>query len=327
MPIPTPGDVHVNRPLTNISIAYIQEATAFIADKAFPTVPVQKQSDRYFKYLKEDWFRSEAKERAPATESAGSGWRIDNTPTYYATVFAVHKDVDDFTRANSDEPIDMDRDATLWVTQQLLLKREQVWAQNYFRTTVWDTDLQGVPAAPGAGQFLQWDQASSTPIEDITGAAVLIAQKTGFRPNVLVLSPTVYNAIRNHPDVLDRIKYTQRGVVTTEILAGLFDVERVLVPWGVINPAPEGVPGDADFDFIFGNHALLVYANPTPSILQPSGGYIFSWTGYLGAGPAGNRIKRFRIEQIGADRIEGEIAFDAKLVAPDLGVFFANAVA
>ena len=116
MPIPTPGDVHVNRPLTNISIAYIQEATAFIADKVFPTVPVQKQSDRYFKYLKEDWFRSEAKERAPATESAGSGWRIDNTPTYYATVFAVHKDVDDFTRANSDEPIDMDRDATLWVT-------------------------------------------------------------------------------------------------------------------------------------------------------------------------------------------------------------------
>jgi hypothetical protein len=60
--------------------------------------------------------------------------------------------------------------------------------------------------------------------------------------------------------------------------------------------------------------------------LQPSGGYIFSWTGYLGAGPAGNRIKRFRIEQIASDRIEGEMAFDAKLVAPDLGVFFEDAV-
>jgi hypothetical protein len=326
MPLPTPGDVHVNRPLTNISIAYIQDSANFIADKVFPNVPVTKQSDRYFKYLKEDWFRVEARERAPGTESAGSGWRIDNTPTYYAPVIAVHKDVDDQIRANSDEPIDMDRDATLWVTNQLLLKREKIWAENYFMPNVWDTDLEGVNAGPGAGQFLQWDQASSTPIEDVTNAAVAIAEKTGFRPNVLVLAPKVYNAIRNHPDVLDRIKYTQRGVVTTEILAGLFDVDRVLVPWGVVNTAAEGVDGDAGFEFVFGNNALLTYANPTPSILQPSGGYIFSWTGYLGAGPAGNRIKRFRIEQIASDRIEGEMAFDAKLVAPDLGVFFEDAV-
>lgn len=324
MPIPTTGDVHVNRPLTNISIAYIQDATNFIADKVFPNIPVSKQSDRYFVYLKDDWFRVEAQERAPGTESAGSGFRIDNTPTYYAPVYAVHKDVADQIRANSDQPIDLDRDATIWVTQQLLLKREQIWASRFFRDNVWQTDLQGVNANPAAGQFLQWDQANSTPIEDITNAAILIAERTGFRPNVLVLSPKVYNAIRNHPDVLDRIKYTQRGVVTTEILAGLFDVDRVLVPWGVVNLANEGAAGD--YSFIFGNNALLVYANPNPSILQPSGGYIFSWTGYLGAGPAGNRIKSFRMEQVASDRIEGEIAFDAKLVAADLGVFFEDAV-
>ena len=47
---------------------------------------------------------------------------------------------------------------------------------------------------------------------------------------------------------------------------------------------------------------------------------------YLGAGPSGNRIKRFRMEQIASDRIEGEMAFAAKLVAADLGVFFEDAV-
>lgn len=324
MPLPTAGDVHVNRPLTNISIAYIQSQDQFIADRVFPNIPVSKQSDRYFVYEREDWFREEAQERAPGTETAGGGWRIDNTPTYYARVYGVHKDVDDQIRANADEPLDMDRDATLWITQQLLLKRERIWAASYFRTTVWGTDLVGVPGAPGVGQFTQWDQANSTPIEDVTNAAVAIAELTGFRPNVLVLSPFVFNALRNHPDVLDRIKYTQRGVVTTELLAGLFDVDRVLVPWGVVNTAPEGVQGN--FAFVFGKSALLVYANPNPGILQPSGGYIFSWTGYTGAGPAGNRIKRFRIEQIASDRVEGEIAFDAKLVAPDLGVFFSGAV-
>ena len=49
--------------------------------------------------------------------------------------------------------------------------------QNYFRTTVWDTDLQGVPVALAQGSSCSGDKASSTPIEDITGAAVLIAQK------------------------------------------------------------------------------------------------------------------------------------------------------
>lgn len=321
MPLPTGRMVHVNRPLTNISIAYIQEQEMFIADQVFPNVPVNKQSDRYFKYLRDEFWRPEAQKRAPATESAGGGWKIDNTPSYFADVWAVHKDVDDQIRANADQPIDMDRDSTTWVTQQLLIRRELEWVENYFAAGVWSTDLVG-DAAPGPGEFLYWDADDSDPIKDVTDAAIEIAELTAHRPNVLVLAPRVFNVIRNHEEVIDRIKYTQRGVVTTEILAGLFDVDRVVVPWGVYNTAAEGL--DLDTEFIFGDNALLVYANPSPSILQPSGGYIFSWTGYLGAGPAGNRISTFRMPQLNADRIEGEMAFDAKMVAPDLGVFFSN---
>jgi hypothetical protein len=47
MPNPTQADLHVNVPLTNVSIAYIQKADAFIATKVFPKVPVSKQSDLY----------------------------------------------------------------------------------------------------------------------------------------------------------------------------------------------------------------------------------------------------------------------------------------
>ena len=63
MPNPIRQDIHVNRPLTNISVAYIQKATSFVAGQVFPIVPVKKQSDRYFVYLKEDWFRDEAMKR------------------------------------------------------------------------------------------------------------------------------------------------------------------------------------------------------------------------------------------------------------------------
>lgn len=319
LPQPTMRNVHINQPLTQISIAYIQQANQFVATRIFPTIPVQKQSDRYFKYLRDNWFRSEAKERAPATESAGGGWTIDNTPTYYAKVYAVHKDVDDQIRANADNPIDMDRDATEWTTHQLLLNREKIWVANYFQTGIWTGDLDGTGA-----DFEQWDIATSTPIEDVTEESINMARRTGFKPNVLVLSPSVFNALKNHPDIIDRVKYTQMGIVTADLLASLFEVDRVVVPWAVENTAVEGQA--LDMDFIFGDHALLLYANPSPGILQPSAGYHFSWTGFLGAGQQGNRIRSFRMEHLSADRIEGEQAFDAKLVAPDLGTFFANAI-
>lgn len=312
MPQPSYSQVHVNRPLTNISVAYMQRAENFIADKVFPMVPVSKQSDRYFVYDKSDFFRADAQLRAPATESAGSGYNLDNTPTYYAPVYALHKDVDDQTRANADDPLNMDRDATEYVTQQMMLRRELVWSSRNFTTGVWATDT--TPST-------KWDNASSDPISDIKNAGINVAGATGFKPNTLVLSPRVFNALSEHPDVLDRIKYTMGpAIATPQLLAQLFEVERVLVPFAVVNSANEGATDS--IDFIYGENALLTYAAPRPSIMMPSGGYNFTWTGLLGAGATGIRIKSFRMEHLSADRIEGEIAYDPKVVAPDLGVFF-----
>jgi len=148
MPQPTRADVHVNRPLTNVMVAYMQDLKAFIADKVFPIVPVMKQSDRYFKYTKGDWFRDEAKKRAPGTESAGGGFTIDNTPTYFADKYAFHKDVDDDTRQNADQPLNLDRDATNFVTRRLLLRRERAFVTNYFGTGIWTGGTGGTDVVP-----------------------------------------------------------------------------------------------------------------------------------------------------------------------------------
>ena len=323
---PTPGDLYVSRPLTAISTIYIQNAANFIADTVFPQVPVQEQSALFFQYSMADFYRIEAAERAPGSETRGSGFDVNLSPVYYARVYAVHKDLDDYTRAAAQAPIQLDQAATQWVTQQLLMLRETKWVQAYFTTGVWGTDLTGVAGAPGAGQFRQWsDYTNSDPIGDIGTHALGIAGATGYKPNILVLSPYVYQILKNHPQVLDRIKYTQRGIVTEDILAALFDIDRVVIPFAIQNYSKEGQA--ASFDFIYGKHALLLYASGNPSLVQPSAGYTFTWTGYLGAGLAGNRIKRFRIEQNASDRIEGECAFDMKIVAPALGVFFSTAVA
>ena len=57
MPNPTISSVHTNRPLTNISIAWRQAATDFVADRVFPIIPVQKQSDLYYVYDRSYWYR------------------------------------------------------------------------------------------------------------------------------------------------------------------------------------------------------------------------------------------------------------------------------
>lgn len=326
---PTQGDVHVNAPLTNISIAFIQDQTSFIASQVFPNIPVMKQSDRYFTYPKEYWFRTEAELRGISSESAGSGYTVDSTPSYFCDVWAVHKDVDDQIRANTDTPLDSDRDATMFVTQQLLLKRDLDWASQYFLAGVWGQDTVGDTTSPSwPGETYPWsDYTNGDPMVDIAKAQTAMQRQTGFRPNVLVIGPEVYTAFRNHPKVLDRIKYTQRGIVTVDLLAALFDVDRIVIANAIKNTGAEGLAQTgADYSFVFGKSALLLYSNPTPSILTPSAGYTFTWTGLFGGLGMGMRINRFRMEWLKSDRVEGEMSYDLKIIAPELGWFFSNIV-
>jgi hypothetical protein len=310
MPQPTASAVHVNRPLTNISTAYLQDQTQFISSRVFPNVPVQKQSDQYFVYPKGQWFRSDAKERAPGTESAGSGYDVD-TATYFSKVYALHKDIDDQIRSNADSPINLDSEASEFVTRGLLLKREKDWAAKYFTTGIWSADV--TPST-------LWDAANSTPITDIRTQMGNIKKATGFMPNKLVLSEDVWIKVQDNADFLDRIAITQRKIVNKELLAAVLGIEEVMIASAVENTAKEGATDS--FDWVFTKDALLVYAAPRPSLMHPSGGYTFSWNGYLGASQEGLRMLRFRIDARRSDRVEGEMAYDQKLVASDLGVFF-----
>lgn len=319
MPQPTATQVHVNQPLTNISIAYVQSETAFVASRVFPIVPVDKKSDVYYQYTKNDWFRDEAKPRAPSTPSAGSGYNVDASPSYNCKRNAIHKDIDDEIRGNFDNPLDPDRDATQFVTQRILLRQERAWADAYFKTGVWATD--NTPAN------LWSDYANSDPIGNVRTGTRTILANTGFKPNKLVLGYDVFTKLQDHPDIIDRIKYTGGAsrTVTKEQLAALFDIETIEVCEAVYATNIEGEA--AAMDFVHGKHALLVYAAKTPSLLQPSGGYIFAWKGISGGMGKTVAVKKFRIEEITSDRVEAEYAFDQKLVASDLGYFFASVVA
>lgn len=334
MATPTPTDAHVDSILTNILVAFMQDQNEFVASRVFPIVSVDKQSDLFYSYPRAPWFREEAQLRAPNTESAGGEWTL-TTDSYRCDVFAIHKDIDDQLRANADSPINLDRDATEYVGRQLLMKMESEFTAAFFTTGVWTgaasgNDQTGVVSAPGADQFLQWNDPASTPIEDIARLSDQMMEKTGFRPNKLTVGAGVFTELKNHPDVLDRIKYTQRGIAAEDLLAQLFDVDEFLVARSTRNTAGEGLTDS--YSFYFGSAGLLSYSPASAGLMQPSAGYTFSWTGYTGTGGVqglgvGSRINRYRVDLTRSDRIEGEMSTDMHVVAADLGIYLASAVA
>lgn len=333
MPNPTQSDLHVNVPLTNVSVAYIPNAGDYICQKVFPKVTVQKQSDLYWKWSKSDWRRSDVVKRAPGTESAGVGWNYD-TDTYFAHVYAVHRDIDDQVRANADSNFNLDSDSTKFLTNQMLLKREIDWTNTFFKTGVWETEYTGVASGVGAGEFLQWNDAASDPIKDVTDWKIRYRLLTGYSPTFMVIGSDVMKELKSHPDIIDRIKYTQRGVVTEELIASLFDIPKLLVSYASkvdddarINDA-RAQDAAATYSFIADTKsALMGYAPSAPSLLTPSCGYTFVWNGYHAGNSEGIRMKQFRMEHIAADRLECEMTYDMKVVAPDMGVFLNTVVA
>jgi hypothetical protein len=325
---PQLGDVHVDAPLTNMSVAYIQDQAAFVADRVFANIPVLKQSDRYYVYNRADFNRDEMEERAPGAESAGNGYDLDNTPTYFAPVQAYHKDVPDQIRANSDSVLGPDRDATIFVTNKALIRRERTFAAKYFQPGVWLNQAVGVSATPGPGEFLQWNNADSDPIENMRTAKREVQEQTGFKPNFGLFGKQVFDVLIDHPEFIDRIKYNfAQGVAAVAnevIIAQLLGLEEVMVMEAVFNSAPRGAAEVSQF--IGGPHALIGYRTKTPGLMVPSCGYTFSWNGWMGATGMGHRIKSFRLERNEVDRIEVQMAYDQKITGADLGFFFENAV-
>ena len=335
---PGAGDVHVNRPLTNISVAYMQSAEAFIADQVFPNIPVSNQSDQYFDYDRGEFNRSQMAKRAPATESPTADYKV-GTRTYVCDVYSLARDIPDQIRANQDNPIQLDREATEFLSLQAMLNKELIFASSFLTTGVWTFSADGVSSSATArgsldltananNNILHWNDANSNPIEDMRIFKRIMLQNTGFMPNILVLGRVVFDTLLDHPDIIGRLDRGQTSgpaMADQVALAALFGVERILVMDAIQNEAAEGLSND--HDFINGKNGLLCYRPASPGIMTPSAGYTFGWSGYLGASVLGSRVSRMRMDLRKADRVEIEQAFDMRVIGADLGVYLNGIVA
>lgn len=324
-----PSDVHVDRPLTTMSVSFLQTDANFVADRIFPRVPVAKQSDQYWIHDREAYLRPAMKPRPPSTETTGVHMTY-STDTYFTDVYGLHVDVDERTEANADNPLDVASESVALLTRQGQLFREIVWASKYYKTGVWGTTETGVAAAPTAGQFLHWNDGASDPIKDIKRwkSSVHIVSG-GFAPNVAVMSRAVYDTLTEHPSILYRINAGQTpggpAMVTRATLAALMEVERIEVMDAVYNSAPEGQA--ESLEYIGGRTNFgLFYTPPSVGLRTPCAGATFVWNGYVGSAD-GQRVSTMPMATLKSTRYELESAFDHKVIGASMGFFTATAIA
>jgi len=319
MPNPTVNDVHVDQLLTNISIAYQNES--YIADQLFPKVPVMKQSDKLPAYDQSFWFRDEAKRRAPGTVPQEGGFAVDTSATYFCDEFAISKDIPDEVRANYDQPFDPDKEATMYVTDKLMLRREVAFATDFFTSTgVWGTDKTG------GTDFTLWSNYSgSTPLTDVELYKDTVNGKIGRDPNTFVIGKQVELQLKWHPDILDTFKYTSPAIIGADKLQAVFGFDRMFVGRAIYTSDKQGTAeSSVTYSRVWGKHGLMMYVAGAPSLMTPSAGYTFTWRKVSGAD---QYIERHRDNRAKKDIVAGYTNYDQKATATAAGLFLSGAVA
>lgn len=316
--LPDQSDVHVDTPLTNMSLGFMQADTNFVAGRVFQGLPVSKQTDKFYTFDRSYWFRDEMAIRADGAESAGAGFAV-GTDTYDCDVYSLHKDLGNQLLGNADAGLSLDQAASNFLTLQKMIRQEVQFATDFFVTGKWGTSKV---------LTTKWSDKSSDIIYDIELAKKTILQNTGQMPNVLTFGYETWEQVKQHPDIIARLDRGQTNglaQVTRQAVAALFELDEVLVMSAIKNSADEGAA--ASYAFIGGKHALLTYRPPSPGILTPAAAYTFTWTGMPMSNAMGTRVKRWWSDDRSAYRYEIDAAFDCKIVSTALGYFWNGAVA
>ena len=303
---PAKGDVHTNSVLSGVSVMYKNDD--YIADQVMPVVPVKKESDLYYTYTR-NW-RLPVALRAAGAEAAEVEWNV-GTDNYSCIEYALKDLLPDRVRDNADKPLSMDADTTENLTDIIQLLREKRIADVVFTGGNHGT----TSALSGSNQWS--DYAGSDPIGDVRTAMNTVHAASGKLPNTLVMGREVFIKLLDHPDVLERIKYTQTGKITAAILASLFEVDKILVGNALYDSST--VDASESLGYVWGKNVALIYAQQSPGLKKVSYGYQFQSRGF--------RTKKWREEGRDGDFFESGEIRDEKIVASACGYLYTTVVA
>lgn len=303
----TTRDVVVDPVLSNVSVAYKNES--YIAEMLLPVFSVQKQTGKYYKFDKSALRRNKTLRAAGA--AANEVEHGLTTDSFITQDHALKEKIPFEVIDQADNALSPESDATEAVTEMLLVDKEIALATQMSDTAVITQNV----TLSGTDQWSDYD--NSDPFDDIRTAINTVQAAIGKRPNTLVFGQATFNKLVDHPDIVDRIKYSMAGAVTPELIARLFDVQYVFIGSAVQNTAVEGQTDS--LAYIWGKHAWACYIAPSVRLKQVTLGYHFSYKT--------REAEKWDDGDAKARYVRVHDNYVAELVAPEAAYLIKNAVA
>jgi len=298
--------------VANVANRYMVESGIEAFD-VFPQLSVRQLSGYIAKYTKDAWFKIGTVndyKRAGAVESIGDDYAVTYAQ-YVLEEYAFHKDVSKDDRNEYDNPFDPVRDAIEFVMTRLKRVLMQNMTSTFLAASVWTTEVAG------GTDFTAWSTGSTgTPVNDVLTWREEVHKITGYWPNKMIIGPDVYRILKSNDDITAKMKTTSDKVVTKDVLARLFEIDKLVI-FDAVNTTAT--------DHVFTDKALLVYTPDRPSKFAPSAGYNLIYRGKDHKDFGTSRIPMR--EKNDALRIEAWVKSEPKVLAADLGVYATNVVA
>jgi hypothetical protein len=311
MTVPSTGrTLHVDVPLSNILVN--RRPQGFIADQFIPITPVGKQSDLYYKFRHGEWARFEAGMtlRAPRTEPRKVHFSV-TSDAYFAPNYALGTDWAVEDEVNADAVLNWANNHGVFLMDRLMMDYEFRLAQFAVNTTNVST-VTRVGCAWTLNQAPIWTQ--------MLDYKETFRQRTGMLPNTLIIPEAIKRHINTNSQLVSVLFGDRGGVPSIQQLAGLLEIERVLVPQIQVNTfgEQETVNGSWAYADVWGGDSIwMSHTKTLAGMMTDTWINAFRWTNpALGVPMAAERfpynpkIKAYEM-QVGYYQSE-------KVVSPDL---------
>lgn len=285
---------------------FMQAAEAFVARRLFPLFPTGLQAAQYYQFDRSNMLSVPTGiERAPSSAYKRQVMKISGD-SYFCRNYGIEEPIDDGERAKYASALDADAAAVRRGVNTILVNHE---------LRVRDVVYAGSSGIPTSTPTTKWDQANSTPIQDVDAMRESIHNNCGLEGNLLLFTRPVFNVLKEHPQLLARQTYTTAGSVSLDMMARLFNVSEILVAGGLTNAAAEGLTESPAA--IWGPNVILAHVERATDLDAPNFGRTFAWSQFSGAD--GLLVKSYREEGIDSDIHRVSQFCDEKLVGAECG--------
>jgi hypothetical protein len=214
--------------------------------------------------------------RGPGARSVRGGYPVDYVDIVlkeWAFAKEVTDEDRDYAALSNGPPLKPDTDAVEFCADKLDLRRERLVSSMILAGT-WS----GVSTGEDAEGLWAPNDSTNTFFVDVETRIETIRSNTGLRPNVLMISANTLSYLKRVDEVLNRIRYVERGILTAPLIAAMFELDECIIGEAVYSSAKETKAGT---DFTAVNiwetnagkgSAFLFYRPPSPGLKVPMPG-------------------------------------------------------